>query len=152
MLTQTSGFNFFAIRSDSLGDFDAHGNPIRRRRAHLKSRAGCKPCKARRIKVSDIVFNITYSNIAEKCDERLPSCGHCSQKGLIAKVSNERWSIPSSPKPTLASSCPSWVIWGSEMDIEETQVLNHFLTHTTGTMVIGSAFWNGKVASLALQV
>lgn len=32
-------------------DLDMHGNPIRQRRKHSKSRAGCDSCKLKRIKV-----------------------------------------------------------------------------------------------------
>jgi hypothetical protein len=44
--------SFFALESQSpKAQLDELGNPVRRRQAHRKSKAGCANCKARKVKV-----------------------------------------------------------------------------------------------------
>ncbi|KPM38692.1 hypothetical protein AK830_g7860 [Neonectria ditissima] len=49
----------------------------RLRRPHRKSRRGCRPCKAKRIKVGWIL-----SHPLRSCDESQPACGSCTRKNI----------------------------------------------------------------------
>ncbi|KAL3455678.1 hypothetical protein BJX64DRAFT_59003 [Aspergillus heterothallicus] len=62
------------------------------RRAHTKSRHGCAPCKAKRI----------------KCDEKRPRCGRCIEKQFDCSYSTPEWSctiasVPKTVTPTKRS-------------------------------------------------
>ncbi|KAL2796153.1 hypothetical protein BJX66DRAFT_300161 [Aspergillus keveii] len=61
------------------------------RRAHTKSRHGCAPCKAKRI----------------KCDETRPRCGRCTEKELSCSYSSPEWSCTIASVPKKVSPRPS---------------------------------------------
>ncbi|KAE8452079.1 hypothetical protein EG329_002245 [Mollisiaceae sp. DMI_Dod_QoI] len=74
METADANFSFFALGGlDELTEtrlkdlkVDAHGEPIRKRQQHRKSRHGCPNCKRRKV----------------KCDETQPSCLNCKKRGI----------------------------------------------------------------------
>ncbi|KAF1979584.1 hypothetical protein BU23DRAFT_586213 [Bimuria novae-zelandiae CBS 107.79] len=111
-----------------------------KRRAHRKSRFGCKNCKVRRI----------------KCDERKPECTNCRTRQVrcdylptvtsstssqtTATASPAETSVPSSPFPALNAN-----------DIE---LMYHWTTTTANTLssqTPGVIFWRTQVTEIALQ-
>ena len=70
----------FLVTCDGL----ALDKPGRRRKAHRKSRAGCRNCKSRKVKVSNITWRDGSDRFAHisQCDESLPHCTVCLKMGL----------------------------------------------------------------------
>lgn len=56
-------------------------NASRNRRAHKKSRQGCRNCKLRSVKVSNAVMSFLRGRVTNarlKCDETKPNCKKCT--------------------------------------------------------------------------
>jgi hypothetical protein len=53
------------------------GQGPRKRRAHTKSKRGCRNCKLRRVKVRSCSFHIMHQLTVYKCDETRPQCQNC---------------------------------------------------------------------------
>jgi hypothetical protein len=67
-------------RTQGIGE---EGN--RKRRAHKKSRLGCRNCKLRRVKVSHAgmpFFLCRITDVLLECDETRPNCKKCTSFGV----------------------------------------------------------------------
>ncbi|KAH9886771.1 hypothetical protein F4778DRAFT_438322 [Xylariomycetidae sp. FL2044] len=148
------------------------------RRSHKKSRAGCRRCKARKIKA------------LSQCDEVHPRCGNCSKHGVPCDFEhpNLRDSLapPDTPRPTtspsgggdspssstlpptpsLPSSTPAPIyrapdpapLFGSSQKnrMMELRLLHHYTTVTCKTLAISSQdvsekLWRETVPNLAFS-
>ncbi|KAJ4303840.1 hypothetical protein N0V90_002741 [Kalmusia sp. IMI 367209] len=111
-----------------------------KRRAHRKSRFGCKNCKIRRI----------------KCDERKPECINCRNRQVrcdylptVVPPSSTQVTTPTSPSEAPASSTPF-----GQLNVNDIELMYHWTTSTSTTVsaqTAGVTFWRTQVTEIALQ-
>ncbi|PVI07444.1 hypothetical protein DM02DRAFT_703444 [Periconia macrospinosa] len=110
----------------------------KQRRAHRKSRYGCKTCKKRRI----------------KCDERKPECANC-----VARQIRCDYLPAASPNFTKTVDDTRTKIHGGatstsgSLDITDLELMYHWTTSTCNTLVATSAgtlFWKHDVTETGL--
>lgn len=81
------------------------------RRTHVKSRHGCRECKAHRVKAC-IVLLFLYAHqtdsLSTQCDERQPLCTRCSKHNIVCSYRDSQVNAASSGhSPTPPSQCRS---------------------------------------------
>ncbi|KAH8815505.1 hypothetical protein F5884DRAFT_181201 [Xylogone sp. PMI_703] len=161
-------FAVFALPSSSTKatdpGVDRHGNPVRRRKKHAKSKCGCISCKERKV----------------KCDEARPACSNCVNRRILCRYENASkrnssgFCITQGPTPEGDSSfesssdisrevrsayapsdCePEPQIYQpifSSIDLDTIRLLHHFETSTCKTMIFGGYLWQHQVMNLALN-
>ncbi|KUJ11394.1 uncharacterized protein LY89DRAFT_243869 [Mollisia scopiformis] len=107
-------------------------------RRHPKTRAGCVPCKQRRI----------------KCDETTPSCRHCQRRKLTCSFLRY---VPLKPRPHSPSptSPPNNALLGLPLQFKILDLeLLHFYTTTTslellGPHMTGTPIWRTSVVTIS---
>ncbi|RDW88324.1 hypothetical protein BP6252_00356 [Coleophoma cylindrospora] len=167
----------FPIASGAYNDtsVDKHGNPIRKRRQHAKSRSGCGTCKARKV----------------KCDEQRPRCRSCVSRAETCLYQDQRpekkkkksgyvplrASIPMSENVPLRTVVPkSASVQRSQAsrsqrviasrreklqipptpliprgELSNLELMHHFTTHTAQTLLFGFEVWQDEVLNLVLE-
>ncbi|KAL5423369.1 hypothetical protein PMIN06_006744 [Paraphaeosphaeria minitans] len=106
-----------------------------KRRAHRKSRFGCKNCKLRRI----------------KCDERKPECLNCRNRQVRCDYLPSSQVAVTAPSPTETAVTPS--LFGA-LNVEDLELMYHWTTSTSATLSSqrsGTIFWRTQVTELALS-
>lgn len=72
------------MRSQYIGEEGS-----RKRKAHKKSRQGCRNCKLRSVKVSHVPAGMPFcrveclTDVLLKCDETKPKCKNCTSFGVV---------------------------------------------------------------------
>lgn len=116
------------------------GEVERKRRVHLKSRAGCVNCKARRIKVRPASAGPDERSLRNhvlirlQCQETRPSCANCDRKHLACIYRK-----PEKDGPLLIvkqpSSRPQWSSSSSsQFNMTDMQLFHHFLINASNMM------------------
>lgn len=89
------------------------------RRSHRKSRAGCRRCKARKIKVLSAPRHplslprkpVLTCDVAFQCDETHPRCGNCLRHGVVCDFEHpelaEELAVPDTPATAMSAASPS---------------------------------------------
>ncbi|EMD87062.1 hypothetical protein COCC4DRAFT_61961 [Bipolaris maydis ATCC 48331] len=102
------------------------------RRSHRKSRAGCKNCKARRI----------------KCDEKKPGCSNCEYRKVRCDFIQPAASPPGHREASGLSSIPR------ELSISEIELAYHYTTSTCFTLSAwstGGVFRQNQMAEIGFK-
>lgn len=110
-----------------------------KRRAHRKSRFGCKNCKTRRI----------------KCDERKPECTNCRHRQvrcdyLPVAAPNPSQSLGGEPAGSPVGSTPQ----NSGLNIADIELMYHWATSTTYSLSVqnsGAMHWRTDITELGLK-
>lgn len=151
----------------------------RKRRAHRKSRQGCRNCKIRRVKVSKSSVFVCGTNCPTlKCDETRPRCQKCSSYGVLCNYDTNaldletsiqdgpKWKLQDTRELTIrrvteAPAPPLWVpiicadaTTSFELDRQCIERLNRFRTRTVstlGTSIVVNIYKN-ELPKLALSV
>ncbi|KAI0805558.1 hypothetical protein GGR55DRAFT_264797 [Xylaria sp. FL0064] len=102
-------------------------NPFRKRRAHLKSRAGCDNCRRRRV----------------KCDEETP-CANCMRRGDHCQRHNSMQRTSTGPIPQMSTQLPSRDsrLTDATVNLLQMKLFHHFHTCTRHTLLCGQEAWD----------
>ncbi|KAF2676287.1 hypothetical protein K458DRAFT_380032 [Lentithecium fluviatile CBS 122367] len=110
-----------------------------KRRAHRKSRYGCKNCKTRRI----------------KCDERKPECTNCRNRQVrcdylptaLSQTASRTLSCESTASPSDAAPAPN------ALNVADAELMYYWTTstcHTLSAQSAGATFWRTSVTEVGL--
>lgn len=142
--------------------------PTAPRRSHLKSRTGCRTCKARKIKVSSGRQSIckcvsrrrTWQNTSlctslsshsprltrlEQCDEQRPSCRNCLKRRADCEFLSE-----SSVYPNFGTKDEAALT----LNMLDLQLMHHFTTSTYATLFCYPPvrhFWRGEAVQMGFR-
>ncbi|KAH7360360.1 hypothetical protein BKA65DRAFT_547081 [Rhexocercosporidium sp. MPI-PUGE-AT-0058] len=157
----TGAFSVFTVGEKAITpNFDASGNPLRKRQQHRKSRNGCGNCKQRRV----------------KCDEGLPSCLNCTRRNLqcnpalsldrTARIEKPLAAHPETPDqhapcklsealPSLSSVLQQSIAIDFESNEswsqDEKTLFRHFRDFTSHTLAMHTDLWRTFMLSSALN-
>ncbi|KAF1963778.1 hypothetical protein CC80DRAFT_433633 [Byssothecium circinans] len=125
-----------ASPDDGEGRHGAERDNSAKRRAHRKSRYGCKNCKKRRI----------------KCDERKPECSNCRSRQVRCDYLSE--TSPISSQTSGFENTPSPTALPTAVNMSHAELMYHWTTSTSFTISsrnVGGTHWCRDVTEMALS-
>ncbi|KAI2627708.1 hypothetical protein GGR54DRAFT_590162 [Hypoxylon sp. NC1633] len=156
-MSDSGSFGVFALPNAEIGggnpktEVDDQGRAVRRRRHHVKSRAGCVACKQRRT----------------KCDEVRPACSRCSSRNIECRfeVAPDKQHLSSQHRQVVIRKGAAKVGTTSDpesdsikrnpglgqIDMTAMRLVYHFDHFTSATLLFGTGIWRDQILPLALQ-
>ncbi|KAI0433341.1 hypothetical protein F5Y09DRAFT_83506 [Xylaria sp. FL1042] len=102
-------------------------DPSRKRRAHLKSRAGCDNCRRRRVKCSE----------ERPCTNCIRRGDHCQRHNIMQRTSTVSIPQMSTQFPSFGSSSID-----ATVNLLHMKLFHHFQTSTRQTLLCGQEAWD----------
>ncbi|RFU30146.1 hypothetical protein B7463_g6232, partial [Scytalidium lignicola] len=138
-------FGVFALPSAPSADvtdpgIDKHGNPVRKRKRHIKSKNGCVTCKERRVKCR-------YEDASKQDSSQFHVPQGNKELGSTPQVDSPEPNNINNPSESQFDLPPAV----SSIDLDTIKLLHHFETCTCKSLIFGAELWQHQVMPLALN-